>query len=352
MVEFLEYQWSVKQITPADIPRKEQPPNDDQALKELQELIASDPNLCEENFNNDYLLCFLRVRAFNAESAFRMISCRHFFKKKHPCIFVRSDISDTPNTSQGGVCLHNVNKQEGWIRTALEEGLPGVLPEKDPRGCHTLLFFPGQWDPNACPLMEGVLLATLMSLEAIIEESGGKLSHRKVIGRSENADNSLPPGETNGATSGSHPKDVKKGEARNKMHQQKKGIIPPKVVAIVDWSGFTMSRCGTAMSSGIRSFIECLQSCVPVHCEGIHFVSQPWYVDGALKLLRAFLTEKTRDKIHVHGNNLSQLHSMVGQRHLPAELGGDAPPFHTLTWADRIMKANKKTEKAELDGEI
>ncbi|XP_046395954.1 clavesin-2-like [Ischnura elegans] len=343
MVEFLEYQWNIKQITPDDIPRKEIPLSDDQALKSLQELIAADPSLCEENFSNEYLLCFLRVRAFNAEAAFRMISCRHLFKKKNPHIFVRSDISDTPNASQGGVCLHNVNKQEGWIRAALEEGLPGVLPEKDPRGCHTLLFFPGQWDPNASPLIEGVLLATLMSLEAIIEECGGKLSRCKVIGKNENCDTSL---HSNGGNSAScnHPTEVKKFEGNSKRQLPKKCIIPPKVVAIVDWSGFTMSRCGTVMSSGIRSFIECLQTCVPVHCEGIHFVSQPWYVDGALKLLRPFLTEKTREKIHVHGNNLSQLHSIVGQRHLPAELGGDEPPFHTITWADKIMKIDKKAE--------
>ena len=42
-------------------------------------------------------------------------------------------------------------------------------------------------------------------------------------------------------------------------------------------------------------------------------------------------------QIFVHGNNLSTLHEAVSKDILPAELGGERPPYNPMLWAEQML---------------
>ena len=53
------------------------------------------------------------------------------------------------------------------------------------------------------------------------------------------------------------------------------------------------------------------QDCFPARFGGIHFINQPWYVEAAFNMIRPFVKEKNRERIFMHGNNLTGLHHQI-----------------------------------------
>lgn len=83
------------------------------------------------------------------------------------------------------------------------------------------------------------------------------------------------------------------------------------------------------------------KDCFPIRFKAIHFVGQPWYVEAALAVIRPFLKEKTRERIHLHGSNLSTLHSSVTKDILPTELGGEGPAINPLDWVHTLLECSQ-----------
>lgn len=68
-------------------------------------------------------------------------------------------------------------------------------------------------------------------------------------------------------------------------------------VVVVDWSAFSFRQSSSLNPRVLKLMIEGLQDCFPARFKGIHFISQPWYVEAALTVIRPFLKEKTKDKV-------------------------------------------------------
>ncbi|PSN49537.1 hypothetical protein C0J52_04979 [Blattella germanica] len=96
-------------------------------------------------------------------------------------------------------------------------------------------------------------------------------------------------------------------------------------VVVVDWSEFSFRQSSSLNPRILKLMIEGLQDCFPARFKGIHFINQPWYVEAALT-------------IFLHGNNLSTLHDSVAKDILPAELGGEAPSYNPLLWANEMLE--------------
>lgn len=83
--------------------------------------------------------------------------------------------------------------------------------------------------------------------------------------------------------------------------------------------------------------IEGLQDSFPARIKGIHFIGQPWYVEATLAVFKPFLKDKSKNKIHLHGNNLSNLHQFVCPEILPPELGGEGSSIDPLLWTQELI---------------
>lgn len=175
---------------------------------------------------------------------------------------------------------------DGGVLRALADGLPGVLAQRDRRGRRVLLMFASNWTPHACPLL-AVFRALLLTLERTLAD----------------------------------------------VQNQANGYV-----IIVDWTEFTFKQSCSLQAKILKMMIDCLQDCMPVRFKSIHFIGQPWYVETALAVIKPYLKAKTRERIVLHGNNLSTLHDSLPLDILPAELGGEGPSYNSERWLQEFCR--------------
>ena len=95
---------------------------------------------------------------------------------------------------------------------------------------------------------------------------------------------------------------------------------------IYDFTGSSlMSMLSVAKSELITKgiLIELLQEAFPARFKGVHLMFQPWYISIVLSIVRPFMKQKLRDRIHGHGENFGSLHEFIDPLNLPIELGGE-----------------------------
>ncbi|XP_011168755.2 clavesin-2 [Solenopsis invicta] len=188
----------------------------------------------------------------------------------------------------------NLTARDPALQRALRAGIPGVLPARDRKGRCVLVILASQWDPVAVPALS-VQRAIFLVLEILIQDP------------------------------------------RN----QQSGFV-----AVIDWGGFSLRQGGALGTAALRNLIAALRGRFPARFKAIHFLSAPLYVQATLALVKPFLDEKTRNKIFLHGNNLSTLHEHLPTDILPAELGGTGPAFNPGLWAEPVIHSAMK--EAEL----
>ncbi|XP_075980317.1 clavesin-2-like [Anticarsia gemmatalis] len=175
---------------------------------------------------------------------------------------------------------------DGGVLRALADGLPGVLAQRDRRGRCVLLMFASNWIPSACPLLS-VFRSLLLTVERTLDD----------------------------------------------VQNQANGYV-----IIVDWTEFTFKQSYNLQAKVLKMMIDCLQDCMPVRFKSIHFIGQPWYVETALAVIKPYLKTKTRERIVLHGNNLSTLHDALPLDILPAELGGEGPSYNSELWLQEFCR--------------
>lgn len=177
----------------------------------------------------------------------------------------------------------NLSLEAEDIYKALENGLPGVLNLKDRKGRCVLVLTATNWDCSYA--LSSIYRALLYSLEYLT----------------------------------------------NDIHNQTNGFV-----VIVDWTEFSFRQSTNLKPSMLRLMIEGLQDCFPARFKGIHFIGQPWYIDTALTFIKPFLNDKIKERIYVHGNNLSTLHELVHRDILPAEMGGEQPSYNPRSFLNTL----------------
>ncbi|XP_030751279.1 clavesin-1-like [Sitophilus oryzae] len=278
MAEYIDYGWRngdiisndfnkthYKNITSADR---------DIAINALRGLLKKSEDYEIRNYaeqDDKTLQKFLFARKFVLEDSFELIKSYYAYRKRNPDIF------------------RGLSLESSDIRKALENGLPGVLKDKDRKGRCVLLLTGNNWDCTSYSLLS-IYRAMLFSLEQLT----------------------------------------------NEMHNQANGFV-----VIVDWTEFSYKQTLCLKPAVLRLMIEGLQDCFPARFKGIHFIGQPWYVDAALAVTKPFLKEEIKERIFSHGNNLSTLHEEVHKDILPAELGGEKPSYNPGSFLELLEEKNK-----------
>ncbi|KAK3895294.1 hypothetical protein Pcinc_000986 [Petrolisthes cinctipes] len=258
-------------------------PDKTHAVQQLHALLPTRPDVAFLRTDPPFLLRFLRARKFRVGDAFLLLSHYFEYRQRHRELF-------------RGLNVGNGNGSDGetGIQTALLDGLPGVLAERDPCGRPLIILLASNWDHTKYDVRT-VYQAVLLTLEKLVEDEA---------------------------------------------------VQAAGVVAILDWSNFP-ARLTTSLSPKLlRLMLDGLQDAFPLRLGALHLVNQPWYVEAALGLARPFLKEKLRSRIHVHGNNLATLHAQVPPRLLPAELGGEGGEYHAHTWAFTMLNHTPLTNNA------
>ncbi|XP_026464159.1 LOW QUALITY PROTEIN: clavesin-2-like [Ctenocephalides felis] len=195
------------------------------------------------------------------------------------------------------VLFNDLNCLDESVQLALRDGCPGVLPERDRRGRKVLVLFTSDWDYCAYGLV-AVYRALLLTLEKLLEDKQNQASG---------------------------------------------------FVVVVDWTDFSFRQSAHLNPRMLKLMIEGLQDCFPARFKGVHFIGQPWYVEMALSAIKPFLKDKTRERIYMHGNNLSTLHKYVTKDILPAELGGEGPSFNPSVWLQTLVQSGSSDMQTKKD---
>ncbi|XP_006822515.1 clavesin-2-like [Saccoglossus kowalevskii] len=181
----------------------------------------------------------------------------------------------------------NFSTSDPEIRQALIDGFPSVLENHDHFGRKILILNAANWETWRYPYVH-ILRALLLSLEYLIQDQEIQV-HGFVI--------------------------------------------------IIDWTAFTFKQAARLSPALMKLTIEGLQDCFPARYAGIHFVNQPWYVEAAFTICRPFLKQTTKEKIFLHGNNLTTLHHHIHKEILPTELAGLMPAYNIERFAREIIES-------------
>lgn len=95
-----------------------------------------------------------------------------------------------------------------------------------------------------------------------------------------------------------------------------------------------------------RRVLVDLQDAYPIRFKALHLVHQPWYVSMVMSLVKPFLKQKHRDRIHTHGSNFGAIHQLIHPDFLPRDFGGTLPPLGAdslLSLFDAELSSHKST---------
>ncbi|XP_065357389.1 clavesin-2-like [Calliphora vicina] len=263
-------------------------PNHDNIKKKLegnhQQILEIFRSMIESSINlalKDKSICF--------DDSFLY---RFLYAKKFDCNAAMDLIINYLVNKRNTMIWQNINIFDEKIQHALVDGNPGILNERDRRGRQVITFTAANWNTSKYSL-EDIYRALLLTLDTLLED----------------------------------------------IQNQALGFV-----IIVDWTNFTYKQSKYLTPKIMKHIIEGLQEFMPVKFKGIHFISQPWYVDFTLTAIKPFFKDKIRKRIYVHGSNLSSMHNLICKDILPPELGGEAPNVNHFDWFHFLVKCSQSSD--------
>uniref|UniRef100_A0A3B5A1Q5 Alpha-tocopherol transfer protein n=2 Tax=Stegastes partitus TaxID=144197 RepID=A0A3B5A1Q5_9TELE len=165
-----------------------------------------------------------------------------------------------------------------------------VLPQRDHTGSRVLIYRIGQWNTKDWSAFE-VFRVSLMTSEIISTET----------------------------------------------ETQRRGL---KV--IFDLQGWSLGHALQINPSLARKISSVLSDSFPLKVRGIHLVNEPMFFRPVFAMIRPFLPEKIKQRIHMHGADFCEtLADFFSPHVLPPDYGGEAPEIEELChdWTNHLLQS-------------
>ncbi|KAL7038752.1 hypothetical protein ACKWTF_009683 [Chironomus riparius] len=113
-------------------------------------------------------------------------------------------------------------------------------------------------------------------------------------------------------------------------------------VVIYDFEGLGMKQIKSMSPSSIQRLLNFIQYAMPLRIKEIHFVKQPLIFEMVWALMKPFLQEKLKKRIHFHGDDMKKLHKFIPADSLPKNYGGTMPEinYSGKEWYPLVEKYN------------
>uniref|UniRef100_A0A8C5Q3I0 Alpha-tocopherol transfer protein n=1 Tax=Leptobrachium leishanense TaxID=445787 RepID=A0A8C5Q3I0_9ANUR len=167
-------------------------------------------------------------------------------------------------------------------------GYHGVLRSRDASGSKVLIYRIEQWDPKDFSAYE-VFRVSLITSELIVKD----------------------------------------------VETQRNGIK-----AIFDLQGWRFMHAFQITPAIAKKIADVMTDSFPLKVRGIHLINEPLFFYPVFALIRPFLPEKIKQRVHLHGSNyVPSLHNHFSENILPPEYGGTGPALSELCdeWKNYIM---------------
>uniref|UniRef100_A0A1B6F0Q8 CRAL-TRIO domain-containing protein n=1 Tax=Cuerna arida TaxID=1464854 RepID=A0A1B6F0Q8_9HEMI len=125
--------------------------------------------------------------------------------------------------------------------------------------------------------------------------------------------------------------------------EQDESVSVYGVTAVFDLTGISLGHARILTPGMIKKAVHAWQDCYPVRTKSLDFINTPSYVNVVLNIFRAFMREKMKNRVHVHGFNLQSLHELVPPSILPEEYGGTDGKLQDLIdhWKVRVTEGKE-----------
>ncbi|XP_035861487.1 alpha-tocopherol transfer protein isoform X2 [Sander lucioperca] len=165
-----------------------------------------------------------------------------------------------------------------------------VLPQRDRTGSRVLIYRIGQWIPKDWSAFQ-VFRVSLMTSEIISMET----------------------------------------------ETQRQGLK-----AIFDLQGWSLGHALQINTSLARKISSVLSDSFPLKVRGIHLVNEPMFFRPVFAMIRPFLPDKIRQRIHMHGADFHDtLRDFFSPSILPPEYGGEGPGIERACqdWTNQLLQS-------------
>ncbi|GBM15453.1 Clavesin-1 [Araneus ventricosus] len=107
---------------------------------------------------------------------------------------------------------------------------------------------------------------------------------------------------------------------------------------LVDVRGFSMKQVRLVTPRYITLLSKALRNCLPIRFKGIHIYNETVIFQYVWSILKLFLSEKIRGRVHFHGDNQKNLHKHLPKEILSADYGGDNTTFDGAEYCAQVME--------------
>lgn len=182
------------------------------------------------------------------------------------------------------------------VSALLDNGYHGVLPMRDHSGSRVLVYRICRWNPKDWTAIQ-VFRVSLMTSEVIAMET----------------------------------------------ETQQQGV---KV--IFDLEGWSFSHALQINPALARKISSVLADSFPLKVKGIHLINEPIFFRPFFRMLRPFLPDKIKQRVHMHGSSYhDSLTDFFPSSLLPPEYGGEGPGLEEACqqWTNRLLQSERLLEQ-------
>lgn len=94
------------------------------------------------------------------------------------------------------------------------------------------------------------------------------------------------------------------------------------IIAILDMTGISMGHALQLPPNVIKKLVHAWQGCYPLRIQGLEFINAPSYINVVLNIFKSFMTNKLKQRVHVHAKGTKTFLNKIQRDILPCEYGG------------------------------
>ncbi|XP_067119764.1 clavesin-2-like [Centruroides vittatus] len=106
--------------------------------------------------------------------------------------------------------------------------------------------------------------------------------------------------------------------------------------AIMDAKDLTWRHIIEYTPRNIQLIVSCIMKCIPVRYKGIHVVNANMMFRFLYSIVYPFLPYKLKKRVFIYGSDITELHKVFDPKYLPAEFGGELPPFDSTEYNKQL----------------
>lgn len=261
-------------------------PPPQELLDWAKENINEDPDTRCQIINEfkDYIYSEGECEPHRTDDAFllRFLRARSFkIENAHKLLVRYYDFKENNPEFFEGVKLRH-------LKTMGDSDLITVPPYREQTGRRILLYRMGQWDPSQVSTDE-IFQATMVILElAILEERA------QILGG----------------------------------------------VCIFDLGDLSIQQAWHLTPSIASKMIEIMVTSFPMKIHALHIVNQSWVFDMVYNVFKPLISNRMKERLFFHGDNMESLHQHVDPKYLPERYGGIHPDYNYNDWIEYFRRTD------------